>query len=276
MVLQFFLKKLQKREKKTMSRNDIQNSVAIPVNINTKPISQNDSSEKEDDEMVRLIKSKHSNLNSTIENVDLIGALSTPSSVVITEEELTGELPSEYGETRVVAQARDPHWAWVYWEFSSIERKKLEIQLGTFEYAHTELFLRVFNTSLNYSFDVKLPESCDNWYLSLNDSDCDYYVQLCIHIPSLGDEILASSNFIHLPTDKVSEKIAEWVPGKPVKKDEPQTEENDLELKEIENSNLKEIIELIEDFDLNKVIGNDENAGSKAVGSSDELIKKEK
>lgn len=259
-----------------MSRNDIQNSVAIPVNINTKPIIQNDSSEKEDDEMVRLIKSKHSNLNSTIENVDLIGALSTPSSVVITEEELTGELPSEYGETRVVAQARDPHWAWVYWEFSSIERKKLEIQLGTFEYAHTELFLRVFNTSLNYSFDVKLPENCDNWYLSLNDSDCDYYVQLCIHIPSLGDEILASSNFIHLPTDKVSEKIAEWVPAKPVKEEINNVEETDSELKEIENSNLKEIIELIEDFDLNKVIGNDENAGSKAVSSSDELIKKEK
>ena len=81
-----------------MSRNDIQNSVAIPVNINTKPIIPNDSSDKED-EVVRL--SKHSNLNSTIENVDLIGALSTPSSVVITEEELTGELPSEYGETRV-------------------------------------------------------------------------------------------------------------------------------------------------------------------------------
>ena len=257
-----------------MSRNDIQNSVAIPVNINTKPIIQSDSSEKEDNEMVRLIKSKHSNLNSTIENVDLIGAISTPSSVVITEEELTGELPSEYGETRIVAQARDPHWAWIYWEFSSIERKKLEIQLGAFEYAHTELFLRVFNTDLNYSFDVKLPENCDNWYLSLNDSDCDYYVQLCIHIPSLGDEILASSNLIHLPTDKVSEKIAEWVPAKPVKQEETQTEENDLELKEIENSNLKEIIELIEDFDLNKAIGNDEEYDSRPIGSSDELLKK--
>ena len=254
-----------------MSRNDIQNSVAIPVNINTKPIIPNDSSDKED-EVVRL--SKHSNLNSTIENVDLIGALSTPSSVVITEEELTGELPSEYGETRVVAQARDPHWAWIYWEFSSIERKKLEIQLGAFEYAHTELFLRVFNTSLNYSFDVKLSENCDNWYLSLNDSDCDYYVQLCIHIPSLGDEVLASSNLIHLPTDKVSEKIAEWVPAKPVKKEETPTEENDLELKEIENSNLKEIIELIEDFDLNKAIGNDEESDSRPIGSSDELLKK--
>jgi hypothetical protein len=254
-----------------MTQNDINNSVAIPVNINTKPIKPTDSS---DDEMVGLIKNKFSNINSTIENVDLISTLSTPSSVVITEEELTGELPSEYGETRVVAQARDPHWAWIYWEYSSIERKKLEIQLGAFEYAHTELFLRVFNTSLNYSFEIKLPENCDNWYLSLNDSDCDYYVELCIHIPSLGDEVLATSNSIHLPTDKVSDKIAEWVPAKPVKKDEINIEENDLELKEIENSNLKEIIELIEDFDLNKAIGNDEECDSRPIGSSDELLKK--
>ncbi len=254
-----------------MTQNDINNSVAIPVNINTKPIKPTDSS---DDEMVGLIKNKFSNINSTIENVDLISTLSTPSSVVITEEELTGELPSEYGETRVVAQARDPHWAWIYWEYSSIERKKLEIQLGAFEYAHTELFLRVFNTSLNYNFEIKLPENCDNWYLSLNDSDCDYYVELCIHIPSLGDEVLATSNSIHLPTDKVSDKIAEWVPAKPVKKDEINIEENDLELKEIENSNLKEIIELIEDFDLNKAIGNDEECDSRPIGSSDELLKK--
>ena len=258
-----------------MSRNDIQNSVAIPVNINTKPISQDQSSDKEDDEMVRLIKNKFSNINSTIENVDLISTLSTPSSVVITEEELTGELPSEYGETRVVAQARDPHWAWIYWEFSSIERKKLEIQLGAFEYAHTELFLRVFNTSLNYSFEVKIPENCDNWYLSLNDSNCDYYVQLCIRIPSLGDEILATSNSIHLPTDKVSEKIADWVPAKPVEKEDiDNIEENASELEEMKNSNLEEIIEIIENFDLNKAIGDDAETDYSPIGSSDELLKK--
>ena len=255
-----------------MTQDDIKNSVAIPVNLNIKPIKPDSSS---DDELVRQISNKYSNLNSTIENVDLISALSTPSSVVITEEELTGELPSEYGETRVVAQARDPHWAWIYWEFSSIERKKLEIKLGAFEYAHTELFLRVFNISLNYSFEIKLPENCDNWYLSLNDSDCDYYVDLCIRIPSLGDEILATSNIIHLPTDKVSENIAEWVPAKPVEKEEIENvEENASELEEMKNSNLEEIIELIEDFDLNKALGNDRDEDSNRIGSSDELLKK--
>ena len=254
-----------------MTQDDINSSVAIPVNINTQPIKLGSSSE---DAMAVLKKNIFSNINSTIENVDLLSSLSAPSSVVVTEEELTGDLPSEYGETRVVAQARDPHWAWIYWEFSSIERKKLEIKLGAFEFAHTELFLRVFNTSLNYSFEIKLPEKCDNWYLSLNDSDCDYYVELCIHIPSLGDEVLAKSNFIHLPTDKVSEKIAEWVPARPIKKDEINAEENDLELEEIENSNLKEIIELIEDFDLNKAIGNSEDDNFSHIGSSDELLKK--
>ena len=256
-----------------MSQNDILNSVAIPVNLKTKPIKPNESS---DDDNGGLINKKFSNLNTKFENVDLIDTSSIPSSVVITEEELTGDLPSEYGETRIVAQARDPHWAWVYWEFSSIERKKLEIKLGTFEYAHTGLFLRVFNTSLNYSFEVKLPEKCDNWYLSLNDSNCDYYVQLCIHIPSLGEEVLATSNPIHLPTDKLSENLADWVPAKPAINEEKSIEEDNSELEELNNSNLSEIIELIENFDLNKAIGNDEETDYSPIGSSDELLKNNK
>lgn len=248
---------------------DILPSVAIPVNLNNKPNILNSSS----DEMTRLIKNKFSNLNTTLENVDLINTLSTPSSVVITEEELTGDLPSEYGETRIVAQARDPHWAWVYWEYSSIERKKLEKKLGHFEFAHTELFLRIFNKTYSYSFEINLPEDCDNWYLSLNDSDCDYYVQLCIHIPSLGDEILATSEIIHLPSDKVSDNIAEWVPARPIKEDKNNEE---LNSSEIENSDFKEKVEEIDCFELHKAIEPDSKSYTHSFGSSDELLKRNK
>ncbi len=149
-------------------------------------------------------------MKTTFENIDKITS-PIASSVIITEEELTGDLPQEYGETRIVLQTRDPHWAWVYWEFSSIERKKVEDELGAFEFAHTKLFLKVFNKTMNYSFDVNLPDICDNWYLSLNDSDCDYYVQLCLNVPTTGIRVLATSELIHLPTDKVSENIAKWV-----------------------------------------------------------------
>lgn len=240
---------------------NISNSVAIPVNINVGQKASNPISKEIED----LMLSKHSSLKTIIGNVEQISP-SIISSVVISEEELTGDLPSEYGETRIVIQARDPHWAWVYWEYSSIERKKLEDELGTFEYAHTELFLKVFNKTMGYSFEVKLPENCDNWYLSLNDSNCEYYVQLCVHIPSEGDKVLATSEVVLLPTDKVSENLAKWVPGKPVDEENKISSENN----NLDENKLVETIEKIDSFTLPE-----ENAISKKISSSDEVYKKE-
>ncbi len=249
-----------------MSGIDIANSVAIPVNLKiNQPISE---------ESERILQ-KYPQLNTTIENVDIVGNSPKLSTVVITEESLTGELPSEYGETRIVIQARDPHWVWAYWEFSSIERKKLEIELGAFEYAHTQLFLKVFNKSLDYTFEILLPENCDNWYLSLNDSDCDYFVQLCIKIPTTGVKVLATSQTIHLPTDKVSENLAEWVPANPPKEEEKNIELlNESEPKEISKSELKERIEIIDNFELHKVIDSDSKTELPSISSSDELLKR--
>ena len=252
-----------------MTEVDITNSVAIPVNLKTSLTESNEASQE-----TERLRQRYPQLNTTIENIDKI-APAIISSVVIAEESLTGELPSEYGETRIVVQARDPHWAWVYWEFSSIEQKKLEIELGAFEYAHTELFLKVFNNSLNYSFEIKLPEGCDNWYLSLNDSDCDYFVQLCVKIPSSGFRVLATSKIVHLPTDKVSENLAEWVPAKPVIEQEEINEElNESETNSINKRDIKETIEIIDNFELHKVIEPDSKTELPTIGSSDELLKR--
>ncbi len=252
-----------------MREVDITNSVAIPVVLKTKKINSDEVITQETEEL----RQKYPQLNTKLENIDIVGNSPKLSSVVISEESLTGELPSEYGETRIVIQARDPHWAWAYWEFSSIEQKKLEIELGAFEYAHTQLFLKVFNKTLNYSYDIKLPENCENWYLSLNDSDCDYYVQLCIKIPTTGVKVLATSQTIHLPTDKVSENLAEWVPANPPKEKENNELLNESEHKEISKSELKDRIEIIDNFELHKVIDSDSKTDLPTIGSSDELLK---
>ena len=252
-----------------MREVDITNSVAIPVNLK---INHNNSDEISEE--TERLSQQYPHLNTTFENVELIAASPKLSSVVITEESLTGELPSEYGETRIVIQTRDPHWAWAYWEFSSLEQKKLEVELGAFEYAHTQLFLKVFNINLNYSFEIILPENCDNWYLSLNDSDCNYYVQLCIKIPSSGYRVLATSEIIHLPTDKVSDNLAEWVPAKPPKEERKAEELSDSEQEKINNKDLKERIEIIDNFELHKVIEPESNADLPIIGSSDELVKR--
>lgn len=189
------------------------NSIAIPVELNVQP----SLSTKQADVAIQEFRQKYGSFNSTIENSDLVGnEPSKPLSLVVTEEELTGELPSGYGETIIVMHVRDPHWAWVYWEYSAIERKKLEQELGIFEFAHSEFLLRIVNDTMGYIFDIKLPEGSDNWYVSLNDADCDYRAMFCVSIPSEGVRVLATSSTIHTPKDKASDRLAVVVPGKPV------------------------------------------------------------
>lgn len=195
-----------------MKKTDISDSVAIPVVLNTKPKAVSEGSE----DLANCFRKKFAPLNSTMEKLEIFDVPVQTAAVVISEDELTGELPEEYGETRIVIQVRDPHLAWIYWEFSSRERKKLERKLGVFEFAHSEMFIRIFNETKHYSFEIKLPKDCNNWYAALDDSNCDYYVQLCLHTPSLGNIVLATSRTAHTPTDRVSDKMAKWVAPRPV------------------------------------------------------------
>lgn len=219
--------------------------------------------------MANNIRRKYAPLNTTIQKLDI--EPHTSSLVVISEEELTGDLPAEYGETRVVIQVQDPHWAWVYWEYPILERKKLEAELGSFEFAHTELFLRVINETMGYTFDVKLPKNCDNWYLSLNDSDCDYWVQLCAHSPSVGFIALASSGTIHTPTDTVSRHSAKWVNPKlsPVKAKSRTEKIDGGNFVEEAEERLTEKESLFTDF--SEIIAS-EASGSVPIGGSSEAL----
>ncbi len=199
-----------------MKKVDISNSVAIPVELNNKPAVLSETVRKTSDELM----GKYENLNTTMENADKVISSLQSTAVVITEEDLTGELPSSYGETRIIMHIRDPHWAWCYWEFSKVERKMLEERLGAFEYAHTEMVLRILNDTMGYFFDIKLTDDADNWYVCLNDANCDYRAVLCVSIPSEGIKALATSGTVHTPADRVSDNVAQVVPGRPVYKNE--------------------------------------------------------
>ena len=199
-----------------MKKVDISNSVAIPVELNNKPTVLSEAVRKTSDELM----GKYENLNTTMENADKVISSLQSTAVVITEEDLTGELPSSYGETRIIMHIRDPHWAWCYWEFSEVERKMLEERLGAFEYAHTEMVLRILNDTMGYFFDIKLTDDADNWYVCLNDANCDYRAVLCVSIPSEGIKALATSGTVHTPADRVSDNVAQVVPGRPVYRNE--------------------------------------------------------
>ncbi|NQU08850.1 MAG: DUF4912 domain-containing protein, partial [Candidatus Abyssubacteria bacterium] len=82
------------------------------------------------------------------------------------------ELPRRYGEDRIVAMVRDPHWLFVYWEITpqSLRRARGELE-G--EGADSKLTLRVYDVTgadltgedANRLFDVVVAGDADNWYI---------------------------------------------------------------------------------------------------------------
>ncbi len=191
----------------------LESVVAIPVNIHLGNDEKKVSSRAEQIENDR--RRKHASLKTTME----IPVFSVPVYGVaapVSEDELTGELPEYYDETRIVMQIRDPHWAHAYWELTPVERKRLELEVGIFEFAHSHFVLRLHNVSRGHTQEIKLTENARNWYIYLEDAQCVYQVELGLHSPTEGYNFIALSNLVQTPPDKVSGSWAPPVAPEPV------------------------------------------------------------
>ncbi|MBE9078822.1 DUF4912 domain-containing protein [Romeria aff. gracilis LEGE 07310] len=109
-----------------------------------------------------------------------------PQAMQPTVEELAtvddglGELPSGYGESRIVLLPRDPQWAYVYWDVPNEHKEQLRHQGGS------RLALRFYDVTdvdLNYQSPHSLQQyECDEmareWHLPIPVSDRDYIVEI--------------------------------------------------------------------------------------------------
>lgn len=195
----------------------LKDGVAIPVELTARQKSSSKAEQIEKDLLQR-----HSSLKTTMEIpiFQPISGLESASS--ISEDELTGELPLEYGETRIVMQVRDPHWAYAYWEIPRIELKRLELEVGIFEFAHSHFVLRLHNVSQGFSQEIKLSEHARNWYIYLESPQTVYQVELGMHSPTEGYTFIALSNLVQTPSDSVAERWAAPIPPEPLAVIEPE------------------------------------------------------
>ena len=115
------------------------------------------------------------------------------------------ELPKNYGDTKIVAMVRDPHWIFVYWEINQ-EKKQILTQMGV---DMQRLILRAYDITgivfdgfnANSFFDTDAGNSADNWYLQLPTSGRTWCVDLGA-IAKNGDFVLiARSNAVITPRD---------------------------------------------------------------------------
>ncbi len=88
------------------------------------------------------------------------------------------DLPYRYNDTVVKVLAQEPNTLFVYWDISDKDRENFEKLYGKLFFYNTRPVLIVHNLTDNYSFEVDIDDFANNWYVHVNDSKCQYSVEL--------------------------------------------------------------------------------------------------
>ena len=103
-----------------------------------------------------------------------------PAEVLASVDEGLPDLPSGYGESRIVLMPRDPQWAYAYWDIPNDHKEELRRQGGA------RLALRFYDVT-DIEMGSQAPHSlqqyeCDEmareWYLPIPVSDRDYAIEI--------------------------------------------------------------------------------------------------
>lgn len=137
------------------------------------------------------------------------------------------DLPYKYNETIVKILAQTPTTLFVYWDISDEDKNNFIKQYGEYFFNNTKPVLVIHNTTKNYSFKVDINDFANSWYLQVEDSDCDYKIELgrrpintYVSIPN-NYLYVSSSNSLKSPNDHILfEKMPNTILFKNVKTNE--------------------------------------------------------
>ena len=88
------------------------------------------------------------------------------------------DLPYRYNETVVKILYQTPDTLFVYWDISDKDRENYVKEYGENFFNITRPVLIIHNDTMNYSFEIPINDFANSWYLHINDSKCDYQVEL--------------------------------------------------------------------------------------------------
>ena len=88
------------------------------------------------------------------------------------------DLPYRYNETIVKILYQTPDTLFVYWDIADSDRENYIKQYGENFFEVTHPILIVHNDTYNYSFEIPINDFANSWYLHVNDSNCEYSVEL--------------------------------------------------------------------------------------------------
>jgi len=120
-------------------------------------------------------------------------------------------IKQKYDDNKIVLLVRDPYWCYAYWDLSGnlIENKKKEIKPGWGKY---DLILRIYDvTDIIFNGfnahkyqDIKISMDSNNWYINIWEAGRSYIVDIGFKTEDGHFILLARSNVVNTPRDRVS------------------------------------------------------------------------
>jgi len=184
-----------------------------------------------------------------------------------------GDLPSGYGESRIVLLPRDPAWAYVYWDVPHSQKEELRRQGGQ------QLALRLYDAT-DVNLDYQTPnnlqeynsdELAREWYLPIPISDRDYVAELgyrcadgrwlvltrskVVHVPPVFQSDWVEDNFITVPWDQTLKGQTFFTLVPPSKKTELETEESVTDNTDNFSDSYDEIFNIAREAEVQRVSG---------------------
>lgn len=123
------------------------------------------------------------------------------------------DFPQFYGDNRIVLLVRDTHWLHAYWEIIQSKYDEVRAVLGD-DFVKSKEILRVYNTSTEpwKSFDMEIFGGARNWYINVPEPDRTYIVDIGYLAPDGRFLMMARSNAVTTPRDRMSDIIdEEWM-----------------------------------------------------------------
>ncbi|MDO5557428.1 MAG: DUF4912 domain-containing protein [Clostridia bacterium] len=122
------------------------------------------------------------------------------------------DLPYRYNKTHIKLLAQTPNSLFIYWDISDKDRQKYIDEYGTSFFEETKPVLIIHNKTMNYSYEVEINDYANCWYLTVNDSNCKYNIELARKTIAKKNNtisrikpfiLISSSNDINSPNDRI-------------------------------------------------------------------------
>lgn len=113
------------------------------------------------------------------------------------------DLPYRYNQTIVKVLAQTPTTLFVYWDISDADRAHYVETYGDNFFNYTKPVLVVHNITMNYSYEIDIDDFANSWYLHVNDSNCEYSVELGRRPKYNNEEFNIPNNYLYVTSSNI-------------------------------------------------------------------------